>query len=277
MKKLIKKIVPNIFINLLRKTINYKKYKLLNELKKDLKFNKKEGIVFLGTEYGGWSFLDNKNISDNYIISAGLGEDASFDVELIDKYRCKVIIVDPTPRAIKHFKEIMVKAGRPKLEKYNETGKENIDNYNLKNINKQNFILIDNALYNKNNNQLKFFSPPNKNHVSHSINNWKNNYVKNTDFILVNTISIKTIIDRFNIKNLELIKLDIEGAEIEVLQDMIENNIYPNQILVEFDELNKMSKIGIKRFWTVHKLLISKKYELIKTQSKFPDFLYLKK
>ena len=110
MKKLIKKILPSIIVNLLRYIVNYYKNKLTNELKKDLKFSNKQGIVFLGTQYGGWSFVDNKNITDNtYIISAGLGEDASFDVELVNKYNCKVIIVDPTPRAIEHFKKIIIR------------------------------------------------------------------------------------------------------------------------------------------------------------------------
>ena len=277
MLRLIKKILPSILVNFLRYIVNYNKKNLINRLKKDLKFSNKQGIVFLGSKYGGWSFFDNKNITDTYIISAGLGEDASFDVELVNKYNCKVIIVDPTPRAIEHFKKIIMKAGSPKLENYKKHGKQNVDSYNLKKINKENLILIENALYNDDNKQLKFYSPPNKDHASHSINNWQNDYSKNTDFILVNTISIRKIIDKFNIKNLEMIKLDIEGAAIEVLQNMIDNNIYPNQILVEFDELHKSNKVGIKRFWTIHKLLISKNYELIKTQSKFPDFLFLKK
>ena len=238
-----------------------------------------ENIIRFGTQYGGFYYPANlPKLNENRIIyCVGAGEDITHDVILSYKTNSPVYIFDPTPRAIEHFRKIMMKAGSPKSENYNKTGKQNIESYNLKKINKENLILIENALYNDDNKQLKFYSPPNKDHVSHSINNWQNDYSKNTDFILVNTISIGKIIDKFNIKNLEMIKLDIEGAEIEVIQNMIENNIYPNQILVEFDELQKKNKVGIKRFWTIHKLLISKNYELIKTQSKFPDFLFLKK
>ena len=74
-----------------------------------------------------------------------------------------------------------------------------------------------------------------------------------------------------------MIKLDIEGSEIEVLDLMIDKKILPNQILVEFDELNKINEIALKRFSDIHQKLLLKDYELIKTNSKFPDFLYIKK
>jgi|TARA_B110000977_G_scaffold36325_1_gene48685 hypothetical protein len=74
-----------------------------------------------------------------------------------------------------------------------------------------------------------------------------------------------------------MIKLDIEGSEIEVLDLMIDKKILPNQILVEFDELNKINEIALKRFSDIHQKLLLKEYELIKTNSKFPDFLYIKK
>lgn len=74
-----------------------------------------------------------------------------------------------------------------------------------------------------------------------------------------------------------MIKLDIEGSEIEVLNQMIDEKILPNQILVEFDELNKVNEIAIKRFLDIHQKLLLKEYQLIKTSSKFPDFLYIKK
>ena len=42
-----------------------------------------------------------------------------------------------------------------------------------------------------------------------------------------------------------MLKIDIEGAEIEVIENMF-RHIKPTQICVEFDELNKFNKQGEK-------------------------------
>ena len=276
-KNILKQLLPNSLINFLKKIFSLKKTMLINKFNKSLNFKvAKEKIIFLGSLYGGWSFLEKKNLNNNYIVSAGLGEDASFDIELINRYNCKIILIDPTPRAIEHYNEIMKKKGQPKSKIYNNIGKQEIESYNLQNINNENFILIDKALYNKDNEKLKFFSPLNKLHVSHSINNYQNNYSTDNNHIIVNSITLKKILENFKIKNLELIKLDIEGAEIEVLEDMIQNEIFPKQILVEYDELKNINKTTKKRFFRAHNLLIKNSYNLIKTKSKFPDFLYYK-
>ena len=63
---------------------------------------------------------------------------------------------------------------------------------------------------------------------------------------------------------------------IEVIQNMMDSKIYPNQILVEIDELNKIDKISVERFNKINNLLIKNNYELIDTENQFPNFLYLK-
>jgi FkbM family methyltransferase len=272
LKRLIKKILPKKLINFLVNKFNFKQ----NQILKKLEFHNYKNISFLGSNYGGWSFLDNNYLNNKYIISAGLGEDASFDMELISKYNCKILVVDPTPRAIKHYDEIINNQGKAKSKPYAEGGKQSIHSYDISRVNKDNFILINKALYDIDNKELKFFAPPNKKHVSYSLNNWQNNYKETEDYIKVKTITVKSILDKFNIENLEMIKLDIEGAAVEVILDMLEKKIFPNQILVEFDELNKLNDKSIKRFFSVHKKILSNNYKLTKTCSKFPDFLYLK-
>ena len=192
MKRLLKRLLPRLVQKKIRELIPSQR----NNFLKKLNFKKLDNILYLGTDYGGWSFVNYKSLNNNYVLSAGLGEDASFDLELIRKYNCKVISIDPTPRAIDHYNMIINNSGKSKKKGYNETGKLDVSSYDLSKINNTNFILINQALYNINNIELKFFSPPNKNHVSYSINNWQNNYSNNTDFIKVKTTTIKSILQK---------------------------------------------------------------------------------
>ena len=233
-------------------------------------------IIFLGTRYGGWSLVDEDNLKNCIIISAGLGEDASFDIEFASRYNAKIIIVDPTPRAIKHFNEIISSLGNISKNEYVEGGKQPINSYNLKNIKKENLVLVKKALWNKNE-KLRFFSPPNPQHVSHSIINYQNQYKENTNFIEVESITIDKLLDKINLTkdDIPLIKLDIEGAEIEFLVDCFSKGFRPRQILVEFDELNAPSRRAFERVTYINQILIDNNYQLIKTDGQ-ADFLYLR-
>ena len=52
---------------------------------------------FLGSSYGGWYFVDTETLNQSWVISGGVGTDISFDIELMEKYKSKIIFVDPTP------------------------------------------------------------------------------------------------------------------------------------------------------------------------------------
>ncbi len=233
-------------------------------------------IIQLGTEYGGWDFVDEQDLYGCTIISAGLGEDASFDVEFATKYNAKVIIVDPTPRAISHFEKIIEAIGKPSKHKYSQEGCQPIEAYNLSAVSEDNFTLITKALWNKNTN-LKFFEPSNPSHVSHSINNYQNNYSENTKSIEVEAVTLDSLLVDLDLdkSDIPLIKLDIEGAEIEVIKRCIDVGIMPRQILVEFDELNVPSSKGFARVTEVDDLLRRNGYKLLKTDGQ-ADFLYFK-
>jgi|GEM_PF-5305834 len=57
-----------------------------------------------GSEYGEWYFRDDVSLHEATIISTRLGEDASFDVEFARIYGARVIVVEPPPRSIVHFR-----------------------------------------------------------------------------------------------------------------------------------------------------------------------------
>ena len=39
----------------------------------------------------------------------------------------------------------------------------------------------------------------------------------------------------YDLQNIDILKLDIEGSEVNVLNSMFDDLIYPNQLLIEFD------------------------------------------
>jgi FkbM family methyltransferase len=269
-------ITPNRFVEL--ESIESKKILLVNDAFHGKINNLKSHdiIIFCETLH---PLLDEdiENIcqkyADRFIVIIATRQ---ISKEFETKYNCKIIVVDPTPRAIKHYDEIINNQGKAKSKSYVEGGKQSIHSYDLSNVNKDNFILISKALYDIDNKELKFFAPPNKKHVSYSLNNWQNNYYGTEDYIIIKTITVKSIQDKFNIENLEMIKLDIEGAATEVILSMLEHKIFPKQILVEFDELNKVTEISLRRFFDSHYKILSNDYKLVKTSSVFPNFLYIK-
>ena len=103
-------------------------------------------MLRIGSLYGGHT-IDESLIDKNSIIySFGLGEDATFDLGLLD-YGCSVNIFDPTPRSITYYKE------------------------NLSLFKKLNFYPI--GVYDQDK-DIKFYSPTDPTHVSHSIGNLQN-------------------------------------------------------------------------------------------------------
>lgn len=240
----------------------------------NIQTSEKYSLERLGTEYGGWTFVDEQELYDSPIIAAGLGEDASFDVEYARKYNSKVIIVDPTPRAIQHFEQIKQSLGSQKTKSYTQNGKEPVVAYELSDINDSQLNLVQKALWNEQT-ELEFYKPEIESHVSHSIVNWKHDYSNDTDYIEVQSDTITSIINNQNIGKgeIHLIKLDIEGAEIEVIKQMMDCGFKPKQILVEFDELHNPSNKAFNRVDKAHNTLLESGYELLYSDG-VADFLY---
>jgi hypothetical protein len=72
-----------------------------------------------------------------------------------------------------------------------------------------------------------------------------------------------------------MIKLDIEGAEKNVLEKIIESQVQPKQILVEFDELYTYKIKQLIKYKMIHKKLTEAGYTSIVTNH-FSNQLYVK-
>jgi FkbM family methyltransferase len=220
-----------------------------------------ERLVTLGRgSYGSWSFVDTGRLFGSTIISAGLGEDASFEVSFAAKYQAKVIIVDPTPRAIKHFDAIVARLGKPPQRAFPERGAIPVDAYDLRSLAVDNFSLVAKALWHERT-RLKFFAPSNRDNVSHSLVNLHHG----ADFIEVDTVALSDLIREHAMvaKELELLKLDIEGAETVVLNDILRRGICPRQIAVEYDEMAFPTREARERIEDTHEALTECGYSAI--------------
>lgn len=203
-------------------------------------------IVRYGSSYGGW-FLDLcASPQKCFLVSAGLGEDASFDIEFVSNFGTFAILIDPTPRAIEHYREIMKCAGSPNVLPYSNSGKQKIQSYNLSNIHSNNLLLEECALWSESG-LVTFYEPENERNVSYSIK--RPNSRGNS--ITVKSKSLQEIMLNFceYIFGLEMIlKLDIEGAEIQVIESIIKSGLRPRQLLVEWDFMREISILDLLRF-----------------------------
>lgn len=193
-------------------------------------------ISRFGSEYGGWHFEPSPDLQGATIISCGLGEDASFDVEFAKRFGAKVLLVDPTPRALIHFQELEKQIGKSATTTYVAGGKQPGTAYDMTSLTKETFISEPSAIWIEDT-RLKFFSPPSVSHVSHSITNFMNNYSTETSYIEVEALSLPSIMKKHNLTSIPLLKLDIEGAEVHVIPHILKAGVFPRQILVEYDEM----------------------------------------
>ncbi len=216
----------------------------------------------LGTLYGGWTFLDHPSLQNATVISCGLGEDASFDVAFAKRYRANVLIVDPTPRAIRHFQAIQVRLGCPSETPFISGGNQPPNAYDLTGITHAQWSLIPKAMW-ISKDSLKFFSPPDITHVSHSIFNMQQPGHTETPHIWVDAITPKALRDDFHLSQIPLLKMDIEGAEPAVIRYLIAEQILPIQLLVEYDGMHFPTHENRAAIRSTHAALLTAGYQLI--------------
>jgi FkbM family methyltransferase len=229
--------------------------------------------ICLGSPHGAKRFLDLPSLYGGWVISAGAGEDLSFDFELISKFDCKVLIIDPTPRAILHFKNAIKHVGKTAKSVYSESGSQPTDAYDLKNVDNSRVFFIEKALWSKEK-KMRFFPPIDPSHVSYSLSNLQN--VKLKDGILeVESTTVKNLCNDFGISNLALLKLDIEGAAGNVCKNLFSDGIFPKQIVIEFDELFFLSLRNLIRIKILQFRLFKNKYKLV-TKTSDAEVSYLR-
>jgi FkbM family methyltransferase len=139
----------------------------------------------LGTDYGGWRVPLDQIQPEWTCYTAGVGEDASFDLALAHM-GCDVVAIDPTPRAVAYMRPL---------------------------LSRSNLRLAPYALWSEDR-EVEFFPPIDPTHVSFSITNRQHTH----GALRVPGRTVGSIAREFGHASVELLKLDIEGAEYAVLE-----------------------------------------------------------
>ncbi len=169
--------------------------------------------VCLGNEGARWCICPASLCEASIVYSFGVGEDISFDLELIRCFGLRVHAFDPTPRSIEWVRSQAL----PPEFVFHSYGIANADGV------------------------CKFAPPVNPKHVSHTI------LERDTPWpaIEVPVSRLPTILKSLGHKKIHVLKMDIEGAEYEVLADMLACDIQVDQLLVEFH--HRWPEVGVER------------------------------
>tara|TARA_B110000908_G_C10267203_1_gene465462 strand:- start:6221 stop:6910 length:690 start_codon:yes stop_codon:yes gene_type:complete len=225
----------------------------------------------VGTNYGGWLIpKDIKLDSESIVYSGGVGEDISFDLLLSDKYDSNIVLIDPTERASKHYEEVKEYFKTKKWEFSGDIQKDYYVKVGELNVNFDKISYLNIGIWNKNE-KLKFYKQNNPQYVSQSLIG--NMFGRKYDEVEVD--NIKNIMEKQGHDKIDLLKLDIEGAEIKVLNNMLDDKIYPRYLCIEFDlYLQKKDKNGETK--TLLGRLIKIGYRVLKNDNYNVTLEYLK-
>ena len=158
--------------------------------------------ITLGNKNAAWTINPSSINNKSIVYSFGVGNDISFDSELINKYGVKVYAFDPTPKSADWLKTQQLPA---------------------------NFYFYQKGLASYDG-KAEFALPDNPEHVSATIltKNSKQGYFQAD----VNTL--QTLMKELGHTKIDILKMDIEGAEYDVIENILASNISIAQLLIEF-------------------------------------------
>lgn len=196
-----------------------------------------------GSQYGGWTICTGALDRGSIVYSFGVGEDLSFDLSLIDRYGLQIYAFDPTPRSIAWVRAQVLP---PNLHFF-EYGIAGYDG------------------------TASFFPPEKAEHVSHTILKRPHN---TGCPIQVPVRRLSTIMQELGHTQLCILKMDIEGAEYAVIEDMLKSNIRPFQILVEFH--HRFEPIGIRKTLSMIRRLNRQGYRIFSISQNHEEFSFIR-
>jgi FkbM family methyltransferase len=199
-------------------------------------------VVSLGQGAHVWAVWPENLGPESVLYSFGVGRDLSFELEMIGRYGLTVHAFDPTPLALEWAKSQQL----PDRFHLHELGLAPFDG---------------NAM----------FQPPTKRKFESF------SMIRSTGLgpvIEAPVRRLQTLVDMLGHRRVDVIKMDIEGAEYQVLDDLLRSPTPIGQILVEFH--HRWKEVGAVRTRQALDSLESSGYVVAAVSSAGTEYTFLK-
>lgn len=182
--------------------------------------------------YGAWAVCTEGLGPESVIYSLGVGVDISFDLDAIETLGAEVHAFDPTPASLAW----------------------------LETQDTPDALMVHPYAVGAQDGTATFFAPKNPNFISHSM---VPHAQTATEAVEVPVRRLSTLMEGLGHDQIDLLKIDIEGAEYEMLRDLSASGVEVRQVLVEFhhqfggldpsmtrDAIARLGAMGLRCFYT---------------------------
>lgn len=171
-------------------------------------------IETFGNEGAAWTFCPSAVLNNSIIYSFGVGRDVSFDLKMIETYQVNIHAFDPTQKAIEWVKQQQL----PEKFHFHNFGLADYDG------------------------TATFYPPENPEHVSATM---LDRPVTKQQAYEGEVKRLKTIVTKLEHPGIDVLKMDIEGMEYKVIDDIVKCEIPINQLLIEFH--HRFEQVGLEK------------------------------
>jgi FkbM family methyltransferase len=195
-------------------------------------------VEWHGTVKHGWA-IDPQGISkDSVVYAFGVGDNISFDLSMIEKYGVCVHAFDPAPQAA----QWLAKQTLPERFKFHEVAVSDHDGF------------------------VELF-PPVPGRKCHTT---LERIPGQTPMHRVPARRVTTIMQELGHDRIDILKMDVEGAEYEVVEDLIRSRPPIRQLLVEFH--HRFPTLGAKKTKDAIRLLKNHGFQIFWISPNCQDF-----
>ncbi|MEN8157836.1 MAG: FkbM family methyltransferase [Bacteroidota bacterium] len=175
----------------------------------------KRSTLEFGNRFASWVFSPDGLDENSVVYSFGVGEDVSFDLQLIADFRMDIHAFDPSPGSIAWVS--------------NQDFPDGLHFYPF-------------GLAAKDG-QVHFMEPSEPGYHSLQIAETGIRSESRMDSHVLPVHRLPTILQKLGHKRVDILKMDIEGAEYEVIGDVVDSPVPISQLLIEFH--HRFENIGI--------------------------------